>query len=66
MGISHKVQNARSSSYPKFQIILSKTDVAPKGFGLVQAGLKWAFWAEKMELFYGKKAKVSINTKIIS
>ena len=47
MSISHKVQNAQSSSYPMFQIILCKTDIAPKGFFLVQSDLKWAFWAEK-------------------
>ena len=49
MGISHKVQNAQSNSYTKFQIILFKTDIAPKGFCLVQAGLKWAFWAENQK-----------------
>ena len=26
------VQNAQSSSYPKFQIILCKTDIVPKRF----------------------------------
>ena len=40
----HKVQNAQSRSYPKFQIILWQNDIAPKVFCLVQAGLKWAFW----------------------
>ena len=59
--IGPKVQNAQSNSYPKFQIILCKTDVAPKGFRLVQAGLKWAFWALIKELglrhFKSKKYK---------
>ena len=32
-----KVQNAQSSSYTKFYIILFKTDIATKGF-FVQAG----------------------------
>ena len=49
LGISQIVQNAQSSSYPKFQIILCKTDVAPKGFSLVQVDLKWG----KKELGYG-------------
>ena len=43
----HNVQNAQISLYPKFQIILCKIDIAVYVFGLVQAGLKWAFWAEK-------------------
>ena len=44
------MQNAQISSYPKFQIILCKTGVEVKGFILVQASLKGAFWAEKREL----------------
>ena len=66
MGISQKVPNAERSSYQKFQIILCKTGVAPKGFCLVQAGLKWAFCAENREVvglrhFKSKKQKSSIN-----
>ena len=65
LGISHKVQNAQSSSYTRFQIILCKIDLAPKGFSLVQAGLKWAFWLEKKEPglrhFKSKKQNNSIN-----
>ena len=59
--ISHKIQNPQISSYPKYQIILCKTNVAVKGFSLMQAGLKWAFWEEKRELllrhFKSKKEK---------
>ena len=61
----HKVQNAQSSLYPNFHIILYKTDIARKGFCLVKAGLKWAFWAEKGELglwhFKSKKQNNATN-----
>ena len=54
-----------SNSYPKFQIILCKTDIAVKAFCLVQAGLKWAFWTENKEPllchFKPKKQKNSTN-----
>ena len=51
------MQNAQSCSYPKFQIILCKTVIAPKGFCLEQARLKWHFgqkkgsWAMACNLF---------------
>ena len=49
LDISHKVKNAQSSLYPKFQIILCKTDIAPKrilfGGGWFEMGI------------LGKKAK---------
>ena len=48
-----------------FQIILCKTDIAPKGIFLVQAGLKQAFQAENRELeLWHFKSKKQNNTII--
>ena len=59
------MQNAQSSSYQKFYIILFKTAIATKGFYLVQAGLKWAILGRKegdlAMAFQVKKAKKMIS-----
>ena len=46
--------------------ILFKTDVVVKGFCLVQAELKWAFWAEKRELLLLRHFKSKKQNNIIN